>query len=32
MATHQNIAQWYGKTLVDPDGENIGSSKTCTSS
>jgi sporulation protein YlmC with PRC-barrel domain len=24
MATHQNIAQWYGKTLVDLDGEKIG--------
>jgi hypothetical protein len=24
MATHQNIAQWSGKTLVDPDGEKIG--------
>ena len=24
MATHQNIAQWYGKTLVDRDGEKIG--------
>lgn len=24
MATHQNIAQWSGKTLVDLDGEKIG--------
>jgi hypothetical protein len=24
IATHQNIAQWYGTTLVDLDGEKIG--------
>jgi len=24
VATHQNIAQWYGKTLVDLDGDKIG--------
>ncbi len=24
MASHQNIAQWHGKTLVDLDGEKIG--------
>ena len=24
VATHQNIAEWFGKTLVDPDGERIG--------
>jgi uncharacterized protein YrrD len=24
MATHQNIAEWYGKDLVDRDGEKIG--------
>ena len=24
VATHQNIAEWFGKTLVDPDGEKIG--------
>jgi hypothetical protein len=24
VATHQNIAQWYGNMLVDLDGEKIG--------
>jgi hypothetical protein len=24
VATHQNIAQWYGNTLVDLEGEKIG--------
>jgi uncharacterized protein YrrD len=24
MATHQNIAEWHGKDLVDRDGEKIG--------
>ena len=24
MTTHQNIAEWHGKTLIDLDGEKIG--------
>ena len=25
MANHQNIAEWHGKTLVDREGQKIGS-------